>query len=225
MSEVIQRYFPDFRKTGDEWHGPCPKCGGKDRFVVWPGQGNQRLFRVWCRQCNYRDDALGYMREIHGLEWIPAHDELGIPIPEGSVTSEEIARYRLRAQIQARREAESRGHKATPAERTAVLRDLWQNSTNEFVIWRLVESFKDKDEPAFRAAMDVLSRRMLFLTAFVAHQHKKRPVATERFLESLEGLDSEEGGRIFDVLGMDSSSLDIIDELGWDVFKTKGEKA
>jgi len=32
------------RTGGREWHGPCPYCGGKDRFIVSNGQ-------YFCRQC------------------------------------------------------------------------------------------------------------------------------------------------------------------------------
>jgi len=32
-------------KTQHEWAGPCPWCGGEDRFLVWE-EGN-----YWCRQC------------------------------------------------------------------------------------------------------------------------------------------------------------------------------
>ena len=35
-----------------EHAGPCPWCGGRDRFVVWPA-------RWWCRQCERQGDATG----------------------------------------------------------------------------------------------------------------------------------------------------------------------
>ena len=33
--------------TPEEAHGPCPECGGTDRFIVW-SHG-----KAWCRQCHY----------------------------------------------------------------------------------------------------------------------------------------------------------------------------
>lgn len=36
------------RQSSDEWCGPCPKCGGEDRFIVFV-EGN-----FWCRQCNHK---------------------------------------------------------------------------------------------------------------------------------------------------------------------------
>ncbi len=42
----------EFRKFGTaEWHGPCPKCGGRDRFVIF----TDRRFPSWnwfCRVCH-----------------------------------------------------------------------------------------------------------------------------------------------------------------------------
>lgn len=40
-----------FRMFGNEAHGPCPRCGGSDRFVIfvdrpWPH------WNWWCRQCH-----------------------------------------------------------------------------------------------------------------------------------------------------------------------------
>ena len=42
----------EFHKVGqEEWHGPCPLCGGEDRFVIW----TDRPFPHWnffCRVCH-----------------------------------------------------------------------------------------------------------------------------------------------------------------------------
>ena len=32
---------------GGEWCGACPRCGGHDRFHVWPNKGPSGKF--WCR--------------------------------------------------------------------------------------------------------------------------------------------------------------------------------
>ncbi|MCP4541803.1 MAG: hypothetical protein GY832_32125 [Chloroflexi bacterium] len=45
------------KKTGNmnngAWSGPCPFCGGRDRFNVWPHhpKGNGQW---WCRGCEKR---------------------------------------------------------------------------------------------------------------------------------------------------------------------------
>ena len=45
---------------GGEYAGPCPFCGGRDRFRVQPLRG-----RWWCRGCSDGprwQDAIGYVR-------------------------------------------------------------------------------------------------------------------------------------------------------------------
>lgn len=36
-------------RTGHEWHGPCPLCGGEDRFHVRDGHGHKPV--IGCRGC------------------------------------------------------------------------------------------------------------------------------------------------------------------------------
>lgn len=48
------------RRSGEtEHHGPCPRCGGRDRLVSWDGPRS----RCWCRQCDWRADAIRLIRE------------------------------------------------------------------------------------------------------------------------------------------------------------------
>jgi len=49
---------------GGEWAGPCPFCGGKDRFLVWPERG-----RWWCRVCNRGGDSIDFLREFKGMSF------------------------------------------------------------------------------------------------------------------------------------------------------------
>lgn len=53
--------------SADEYAGPCPKCGGNDRFHVWPGQGENG--RYWCRQCGIKGDAIQFLREVEGMSF------------------------------------------------------------------------------------------------------------------------------------------------------------
>ena len=62
--------------TANEWAGPCPKCGGDDRFHVTP---------TWwfCRQCHPLDvkppghDAIGYLQWRDGISFPDACAALG----------------------------------------------------------------------------------------------------------------------------------------------------
>lgn len=58
--------------NGGEWAGPCPFCGGRDRFRMWPGQG-----RFWCRQCEAQGDAISYIEKRDNLGFSDACKVLG----------------------------------------------------------------------------------------------------------------------------------------------------
>ena len=47
--------------NGGEYSGPCPFCGGEDRFRIWPEAG-----RYWCRRCERKGDLLRYLNEVRG---------------------------------------------------------------------------------------------------------------------------------------------------------------
>lgn len=60
---------------GGEYHGPCPGCGGVDRFHLWPDQGDHGSF--WCRRCGKGGDAIQYLREFEGVGFREACAILG----------------------------------------------------------------------------------------------------------------------------------------------------
>lgn len=46
--------------NGGEYAGPCPGCGGRDRFRVWPEEkGGTGAY--WCRQCGKAGDNIQFM--------------------------------------------------------------------------------------------------------------------------------------------------------------------
>ncbi|MBU2613766.1 hypothetical protein KJ925_04940 [Patescibacteria group bacterium] len=63
--------------SGGEYAGPCPACGGEDRFHLWPETG-----RWWCRQCEKSGDAIQYLRDFRGMTFQSAKDYLGVDLPE-----------------------------------------------------------------------------------------------------------------------------------------------
>lgn len=63
---------------GGEYAGPCPNCGGDDRFRVQPEQG-----LWWCRSCRDRwSDAIDYVRWRSGCSFVDACRELGVNLPD-----------------------------------------------------------------------------------------------------------------------------------------------
>lgn len=60
------------KKTAKEWAGPCPVCGGNDRFLVWIHRD------AWhCRGCNESGDAVAFLRKFEGKSCPEAHAILG----------------------------------------------------------------------------------------------------------------------------------------------------
>lgn len=56
--------------SGGEWHGPCPWCGGRDRFSVWPEHTSGATGgRYSCRQCGKSGDAIQFLRDRDGLSY------------------------------------------------------------------------------------------------------------------------------------------------------------
>ena len=60
---------------GGEWCGVCPKCGGRDRFHVWPNKGASGKF--WCRGCGWSGDGIQFLRDLEGLSYPEACRRLG----------------------------------------------------------------------------------------------------------------------------------------------------
>ena len=63
--------------NGGEYTGPCPVCGGNDRFRCWPFEGESGG-RYWCRKCNLHGDAIQYLREFRKVSFRFACQTLGL---------------------------------------------------------------------------------------------------------------------------------------------------
>lgn len=65
--------------NGGEYHGACPMCGGKDRFVVQPNaKPNPRWF---CRKCNEKGgDAIAFIMENRNCDFKSAVRELNLQV-------------------------------------------------------------------------------------------------------------------------------------------------
>jgi DNA primase len=73
--------IPNLKKAattaGGEWSGPCPDCGGRDRFRVWPEEG--ATGKYWCRGCGKHGDGLQFLRDLNGLTFPEALKAWGLP--------------------------------------------------------------------------------------------------------------------------------------------------
>ena len=87
------------RKTADEWHGPCPKCGGKDRFTV-----NTTINGWFCRECfidHQWNDVIDLMMWYYDTDWHGAIQRLGEPTPDDQHRKESNAK-RLEIALEAK---------------------------------------------------------------------------------------------------------------------------
>ena len=60
------------KRCGGEWIGPCPSCGGRDRFSINPAKG------LWnCRGCGVGGDAIDLLRHLTGSSYEEAVEQMG----------------------------------------------------------------------------------------------------------------------------------------------------
>jgi phage/plasmid primase-like uncharacterized protein len=65
----IDSLFPDMKRhTATEKCGPCPECGGEDRFIIYTESD-----KFWCRRCNIKGDNVDIVMERSNVK---THKEL-----------------------------------------------------------------------------------------------------------------------------------------------------
>ena len=74
---MIMRDGFDLRWHSRQWDGPCPFCGGTDRFRVHE-KGIDGRWVYTCRKCKAGGDAITYLRERHNMSFAEACDALGV---------------------------------------------------------------------------------------------------------------------------------------------------
>ncbi len=75
---LIGRDTPLKKHGTNEFHGPCPFCGGDDRFVVWIKSSDGKP-AFWCRKCAVKGDAIDYAMLKYNLDFKGAISWLGLP--------------------------------------------------------------------------------------------------------------------------------------------------
>lgn len=66
-------------KAGSESAGPCPWCGGEDRFVVTVDGGQDGKGRYFCRQCGTKGFASDFLEQFLKMTRQEAREALGLP--------------------------------------------------------------------------------------------------------------------------------------------------
>lgn len=68
-------------KGRGEYAGPCPACGGHDRFIVWPNRTEGRAY--YCRQCGIGGDRIQALIDFGGMDFKTACETLDIRLADG----------------------------------------------------------------------------------------------------------------------------------------------
>ena len=91
---VIGGNYKDKHAKDGEYAGPCPSCGGDDRFIIRtrPEDGNNPNY--WCRQCGIRGDALDYLTKERGMGFVDAMQQLGLEVTSANGTTDSKRGYR-----------------------------------------------------------------------------------------------------------------------------------
>jgi putative DNA primase/helicase len=77
--------YTQLKKSGQDHHGPCPVCGGTDRFSVTPRKGRGVFF---CRVCDVGGDAIKLVEHVTGCNFRDAVETLtGEDFPRARVTN------------------------------------------------------------------------------------------------------------------------------------------
>jgi hypothetical protein len=110
MAELSDRLaLAGLKRLGHELVGPCPRCGGRDRFAINLRSG------VWlCRRCDAGGDQIALVRHVLGsdfagaLEWL-CGPKVELPEPVRRARIEAAERHRAEQDaIAAQRRAEAR---------------------------------------------------------------------------------------------------------------------
>lgn len=109
--------------NGGEWQGPCPACGGEDRFHVWPQQQDGKG-GYWCRGCDRTGDNIQFLRDFDGLSFKEACMQLNMDMPDIRGHGEAIKKQRPPQD----NTAFQPNHHTPPA-------DLWREKAEKFVAW------------------------------------------------------------------------------------------
>jgi len=85
MGEHLLDHVPEFPPTSRQKRvsGPCPWCGGDDRFVVFVEQGDEGTGSYYCfdnpgRGCGRGGDAIDFLETYHEMDWAEACEALGL---------------------------------------------------------------------------------------------------------------------------------------------------
>lgn len=123
---------------GGEWQGPCPACGGNDRFHVWPNQ-NDGKGGYWCRACGKTGDNIQFLIDFDRMNFKEACAYLNITMADRPTDFTPPPPHK--------QEFIPTQH-SNPA-------DLWQEKAQKFITWAQANLKENKFALAWLAARGI----------------------------------------------------------------------
>ena len=146
LVDLLSEYgFSPVKKTATEWASPCPFCGGKDRFQIWPDEGEGRGY-YWCRQCDAKGDGIQFLRDFADMNYGDACKRIGVaPVAN------------LRAPALAKKKAVEPFEPVRPDDGTKPELDTakWRTRALDFVTWTSEQLQKAPEQLAWLAARGI----------------------------------------------------------------------
>jgi DNA primase len=152
MLDLLTNLHHTSAKDGGEYAGPCPWCGGDDRFHIWPNHPSGKA-RFWCRRCECKGDEIDLLRKLKGLTFAEAAFAVGHPMRE-TRASPAIGRQESRLHRSCPVWQSRAGKVAEAAEAT-----LWQREGARALAYLRGRGFKDETIQAGRLGYIVKDRR------------------------------------------------------------------
>ena len=126
LVDLLSEYgFSPVKKTATEWASPCPFCGGKDRFQIWPDEGEGRGY-YWCRQCDAKGGGIQFLRDFADMSYGDACKRVGVT-PVANLRAPALTKKKAVEPFEPVRPDEG----AKPQLDTA----KWRARANDFVAW------------------------------------------------------------------------------------------
>lgn len=88
LLDLVEQQVSLKRAAAGELAGPCPGCGGEDRFRVWPEKG-----RYYCRGCDAKGDDIQFCRDFLNLSYSEACQVVGKDHQLNERERREISRF------------------------------------------------------------------------------------------------------------------------------------
>ena len=143
LVDLLSEYgFSPVKKTATEWASPCPFCGGKDRFQIWPDEGEGRG-HYWCRQCDAKGDGIQFLRDFADMSYGDACKRVGVT-PVANLRAPALTKKKAVEPFEPVRPDEG----AKPQLDTA----KWRARANDFVAWASEQLRKAPEQLAWLAA-------------------------------------------------------------------------